>query len=189
MSHTTIAAPIPSVDVGRNISRGQRSTVLSLMAVVIVVDQVTKWWAWRHSAEALINHGGSVLVGTTIGHWLTEPVTGALLDILDFGLLGISLSILVRRRRSTTFLVSGALMIGGWGSNLLDRLGLHHWTAPGSTRGAVDFILLGQNYYNVADIFITSGTLMFILAVSAKYFARPRTPKVLRSACASSNSQ
>jgi len=36
--------------------------------------------------------------------------------------------------------VPGALVIGGWSSNLLDRLGMHYWTAPGSVRGAVDFI-------------------------------------------------
>jgi hypothetical protein len=45
-------------------------------------------------------------------------------------------------------------MLGGWCSNLLDRLGLHYWTAPGSVRGVVDFIRVGGARYNVADLFI-----------------------------------
>ncbi|MCW2510509.1 MAG: hypothetical protein JWP68_3657 [Modestobacter sp.] len=51
----------------------------------------------------------------------------------------IAIGLLVRRRRRRqAVLVAGARMIGGWGSNLLDRLGLHRATAPGSARGAVD---------------------------------------------------
>ena len=181
MSRTTTDASISPVDVGRNRNLRQRSTVLALLVAVIVLDQVTKWWAWRHEPEALINTGGNVLVGPTIGSWLADPATGAMLDVLDLGLLSVAVSVLVRRRRPAAFLVSGTLMIGGWGSNLLDRLGMHHWSAPGSRRGAVDFIPFAQSYYNVADIFIACGTLMFLLAVSASYLARVRTPKVLHS--------
>jgi hypothetical protein len=54
-------------------------------------------------------------------------------------------------------------MTGGWASNLLDRLGIHYWTAPGSVRGVVDFIHLGPHYYNVAD-FIIGCTPLFVLA-------------------------
>jgi lipoprotein signal peptidase len=64
------------------------------------------------------------------------------------------------------------MMIGGWSSNLLDRLGMHYMTAPGSGRGAVDFIPLGLHHYNVADFFIVLGTPLFILAVSARYLER-----------------
>lgn len=60
-------------------------------------------------------------------------------------------------------------MLGGWASNLLDRLGLHYWTAPGSVRGAVDFIHLGRIVVNVADVFIVVGTPLFVVAVSAGY--------------------
>ena len=55
-------------------------------------------------------------------------------------------------------------MTGGWGSNLLDRLGIHYWTAPNSVCGAVDFIDIGGYYYNVADFFIISCTPLFLLA-------------------------
>jgi hypothetical protein len=57
-------------------------------------------------------------------------------------------------------------MIGGWASNLLDRLGMHYWTAPGSIRGAVDFISAGGHCWNVADFFIIAATPLFLLATA-----------------------
>jgi lipoprotein signal peptidase len=58
------------------------------------------------------------------------------------------------------------LMIGGWSSNLLDRLGMHQWTAPRSARGAVDFIPLGSVFFNVADLFIVVGTSLCLLVAA-----------------------
>jgi lipoprotein signal peptidase len=139
--------------------------VLTLLAGVIVLDQAIKWWAWRHVSGAKINSGGDVLVGNVVGGWYAEPVTGALLDLLDFGLLSIAVSILMRRRRPAAVVIFGALMLGGWGSNLLDRLGMHYWTAPGSVRGVVDYLHLGGGTYNVADFFIVGVTPLFLLAV------------------------
>src|ERR1700733_15583871 len=109
--------------------------VLALIVAVAVVDQAAKWWAWRHIPWTKINSGGDILVGRTIGAWYAGPVTGALFDLLDFGLLCIAVSVLARCRTTAAVRVPGALMIGGWGSNLLDRLGAHYWTAPGSVRG------------------------------------------------------
>jgi len=169
MSLDTRTVPVSSVHGERKNRVGQRSMVLALLATVTVVDQAIKWWAWRHTAEPFINDGGSALVGAKVGRWYAEPVTGALLDLLDFGLLSIAVYVLVRCRRPTMVLVPGALLIGGWSSNLLDRLGMHYWTAPGSVRGAVDFIHLGSHIYNVADFFIIVGTLPFFLAMSASY--------------------
>src|SRR6185437_624151 len=114
------------------------------------LDQAVKWWAWRHVPWTKINSGGDVLAGRTIGAWYAGPVTGALLDLLDVGLLSVSVSASARCRMSAAVSVPGALMAGGWGSNLLDRLGIHYWTAPGSVRGAVDFIPISGHLYNIA---------------------------------------
>jgi lipoprotein signal peptidase len=138
--------------------------VLSLITAVIVLDQAAKWWAWRHLSWARINSGGDVLVGHTIGAWYAGPVTGPLLDLLDFGLLSIAVSVLACCRAAVSVRVSGTLMTGGWVSNLLDRLGVHYWTAPGSVRGVVDFIHIDGHYYNVADFFIIGCTPLFLLA-------------------------
>ena len=42
---------------------------------------------------------------------------------------------------------------------------MHYWTAPGSVRGAVDFIHIGSHYYNVADLFIGGATPLLLLAL------------------------
>src|SRR5215472_8064959 len=76
----------------------QSVIVLALIAVVVVLDQAVKWWAWRHVPWATINSGGDLLVGRTIGAWYAGPVTGALLDLLDVGLLSIAVSVLARYR-------------------------------------------------------------------------------------------
>ncbi len=141
----------------------QNAVVLALIAVVIVLDQTAKWWAWRHVPWAVINSGGDILVGPMVGAWYAAPVPGAALDLMDVGLLSVVALVLLRRQANAVTAASGALMIGGWGSNLLDRLGLHYWTAPGSVRGAVDFLHIGGYLYNIADFFIIGGTPLFLL--------------------------
>jgi lipoprotein signal peptidase len=153
---------------------------LSLIATVVVLDQAAKWWAWRLVPWTKINSGGDVLVGSTIGAWYAEPVAGALLDMLDFGLLSIAVLVMVRCRAPAAVSVPGALMTGGWSSNLLDRLGLHYWTAPGSVRGAVDFIHIGGHFYNVADFFIIGCTPLFLLAAGCHGVRAARRPAAAR---------
>ena len=143
---------------------GFRTMVLAVLVAVISVDQVVKWWAWRHVSTARINYGGNAFVGSTVSRWYANPASGALLDLLDFGLLTVAVAVLLHRRRPAIVRLTGTLMIGGWTSNLVDRLGMHYWTAPGSVRGAVDFIPLGNLCYNVADLFIVCGTGLFLLA-------------------------
>ena len=156
--------------------------MLSLIATVVVLDQTVKWWAWRYVSWTRINSGGDPLVGHTISAWYAAPVAGAVLDLLDFGLLSIVVLVMVRCRAPATVTVPGALMTGGWSSNLLDRLGLHYWTAPGSVRGAVDFIHLGGHYYNVADFFIIGCTPLFLLAAAWEGVRAARRPAAARSA-------
>jgi len=156
--------------------------VLALLTAVIAVDQAAKWWAWRHIPGANINPGGDFLTGSTIGRWYANPVTGALLDLMGFGLVSIAVVVLARRWRPAAVTVCGSLMVGGWASNLLDRLGMHYLTAPGSIRGAVDFISTAGHYWNLADILIIGATPLFLLATAypvsrtAAQAADPATP-------------
>lgn len=143
--------------------------VLALLAAVVVLDQTAKWWAWRHVPGAQINAGGDILTGSFIGKWYAGRFTGALLDLADFGLLSVVVLALARWRAPSAVVIPGTLMVGGWGSNLLDRLGLHYWTAPRSARGAVDFIHIGTYLYNVADFYIIGCTPLFLLATG--YYA------------------
>jgi lipoprotein signal peptidase len=150
--------------------------VLALLVVVVVLDQAAKWWAWRHFSWTRINSGGDAIIGRKIGAWYADPVTGALLDLLDFGLVSVAVSVLARGRAPAAVSVPGALMTGGWGSNLLDRLGSHYWTAPGSVRGVVDFIHVGGHFYNVADFFIIGCTPLFLLAAGYQGVRAVRRP-------------
>ncbi len=160
---TTVAAA-PPLDPGRGDQRRLRLIALTVLAAVIVLDQAAKWWAWRHVAGAEINPGGDPLVGHVVGDWYGAPVAGALLDLLDAGLLCLAVTGLLRRRRPAVVVVLAAVMLGGWCSNLLDRLGLHYLTAPGSVRGAVDFIPLAGTTCNLADLCIVGAAPLMLLA-------------------------
>ena len=163
----------------------QSIVVLALLAAVVALDQAAKWWAWRHISWTEINSGGDILVGRTIGAWYANPVSGALLDLVDFGLLSLAVSVLARCRATAAVVVPGALMTGGWVSNLLDRLGTHYWTAPGSVRGAVDFIHIGGHFYNIADFFIIGCTPLFLLTGGYQAVRAVRRPAAARSVPAS----
>ena len=166
MSLRTTTATLPSPDTKPRRAAGQRPAAVVLLAVVVLLDQVTKAWSWRHVAGTMINPGSNKLAGRVVYDWYASPLTGGMLDLLGLVLLTAAVLVLVRRRRPVAVLVSTALCIGGWGSNQLDRLGLHSWTAPGSVRGAVDFIALGHSRYNLADVFIAAGTVLVVVSAA-----------------------
>jgi lipoprotein signal peptidase len=173
---STTQSRVAAVGAERTGKLRQVFVVLTLLVAVVALDQAVKWWGWRHAPTAMINRGGSPLVPSTLDGWYADPVIGALLDLVDVCLLSAAACFLVLRQRSGIVLVPGAVMLAGWMSNLLDRLGLHYWTAPGSVRGAVDFIHLGRLIVNVADAFILVATPLFVLAVTATYLGgRTRT--------------
>jgi lipoprotein signal peptidase len=154
------------------IRRGQRLAVFGVIAAIVVLDQSVKWWAWRNVSGVRVNYGGDALAIDGIGKLYRGPVAGALLDLFDSALILAAGWLLLRRRRSIAVMISGALVIGGWGSDILDRLGMHYWTAPGSVRGVVDFIPIGPHYYNIADLFIIAGTPLFVLAATGSLVRR-----------------
>jgi hypothetical protein len=97
-----------------------------------------------------------------LGRWFADPAPGALLDLIDAWLLVGVTWFIVGRRWPPVVSIFGVLAVAGWDSNLLDRLGLHYVTAPGSGRGVVDFIGLGANVYNPADFIIVAGTFLLL---------------------------
>jgi lipoprotein signal peptidase len=153
-------------------SARRRILVLASLAAIALSDQGVKWWAWRHASGVRINDGGDLLVPPSVGSMYSGRLTGGLLDLIDSGLLFVAVVLFSRRRRSVLVSVFGVSIIGGWGSNLLDRLAMHYWTAPGSVRGVVDFIPIDQHYYNVADMFIVAGTPLFVLVAGVSALRR-----------------
>ncbi len=163
-------SPVPvlaSADAG---ATRRRWLLVTVFAAVIGTDQAVKWWAWRHFDGSLINNGGYILLGPVVRSWFAAPVSGAVADVLGSVLVVLGVWWLLFRRRVWWVLVGGGLVAAGWASNLLDRLGVHNWTAPGSARGVVDFIPSGgSSRCNVADLWIVVGTLLLGYA-----FARRR---------------
>jgi lipoprotein signal peptidase len=162
-------------------SSRQRRYFVWIFVVVAVADQVTKWWAWRNVASVWVNSGGDVFTSSRIGSIFNDPAAGAVIDVFGATLLACSAYLLLSRRRRTGVLIGGSLVIAGWSSNVLDRLGTHHWTAPGSVRGAVDFIVVRVGAVfgspelwnmNVADIGIGAGAFTLLGAAMATMFGR-----------------
>lgn len=153
----------------------QRRLLIACVAAVIITDQATKWWAWRNYDRTVINSGGLIFLGTVIRSWFAAPVTGAVADIAGGIAIVVGIRQLLLRRRSTAVLVGGALFAAGWISNIADRLGLRHWSAPGSARGVVDFIPSGgTSRCNVADLWIVIGAALLAYAFTRRVRAKPR---------------
>jgi len=148
------------IDPLRSAGRRQALWVLGVLTVVILTDQLTKAWAWRHLPEAVLNTGATWFLGHTISSWYRTDPSGGLLDLASTQILAFCLFTLLRRPRPLPVLLAAALTIAGWASNLGDRLGLHLLTAPGMPRGAVDFAPLGHCVFNIADACIATGTLL-----------------------------
>jgi lipoprotein signal peptidase len=154
---------------------GQR-LLLGVFAVVLVSDQLTKWWAWRHVGGSLINSGGYILLGPMIRSWFAATVSGAVADVAGVIVVVLAVRWLVQPERRRPELLSGGLVAAGLLSNLLDRLGLRAWTAPGSARGVVDFIPSGgTSRGNVADAWITVGTVLLGAALVRRRRSRSRS--------------
>jgi signal peptidase II len=137
---------------------------LAVAGAVVVVDQLTKWWAvatlddrnidlvWTLRFNLSYNTGMAFGQGRGMG-----PIIGVLAMVIIVVLL------LSLRRGSSRFVeVTMGLVLGGAAGNLVDRL----VRDPGWLRGAViDFIdFRWFPIFNVADMGITVGGALLLLA-------------------------
>lgn len=139
--------------------------VLLLAAVVVVVDQVTKWWAVSAltgeepvrvigeliQLRLLYNPGAAFSIGTGFT-WVFAVFAGVAV---------IAIAYVARRVRSRAWMVALGLLLGGAFTHLLDRL----FRQPGFARGhVVDFIdYAGFFVGNVADIALVTGMALTLL--------------------------
>jgi len=152
----------PSGDNGRSAASGPPGWVILVVVFVLVVatDQASKWLTWRHFDATVINDGGYILLGSARS-WFARPVPGAVANLVGVVLITIGLAVLLRRPRRPAVTVGAGLVAAGWTSNVLDRVGLHEWSAPGSGRGVVDFIPSGgSSRCNLADLWIALGLIL-----------------------------
>ena len=156
-------------------ARRQRVLALVVLAAVALVDQLAKAWAWRHLPGAQTNTGATWFLGGAVSRLYAAGLPGAVLDLVGAQLVALAAFAVLRRPRPRAVLLSGMLMVSGWASNLLDRLGLHQVTAPGTPRAAIDFIPLARCSYNLADACIAAGTLLLLVSGGRAY--RSRLPR------------
>jgi lipoprotein signal peptidase len=156
--------------VPRRTAPRQSLVLLAITALVVVTDQAAKWWAWRHLGTTVVNEGGFIVLGRDIRAWFARPGAGAAVNGVGLALIGAGAIYLVRKPRRSVTLAGGALIAAGWLSNVLDRIGLHDWSAPGSRRGVVDFIPTGgTSRCNVADAWIAVGLLLLAAALVRRH--------------------
>lgn len=171
----TTGEPDPASPLRHAVGR-QGAWILGVLAVVVLADQLSKWWAWRHVPGAIINTGSTWFLGGTISSWYRGDPSGAALDLASTQILTLGLFTLLRRARPLPVLLPAALTVSGWVSNLGDRLGLHLLTAPGMPRGAIDFLRWGHNRYNLADVCIAAGTLLLAAGLYRQHHRHPAAP-------------
>ncbi|GEL99682.1 signal peptidase II [Cellulomonas terrae] len=145
--------------------RALLTTLFSLSAVVLVLDQVSKAWA----VSSLVEGERRDLVGNLLGVQLVfNP--GAALSIatgMTWVLTIVAAVVIVvivrasRRIGSWAWAVALGLLLGGALGNLVDRL----VREPGIARGhVVDFIAYADWFVgNVADIAIVSAAVMVVV--------------------------
>lgn len=141
---------------------GRRLAVAaSVAAVVVLVDQLTKWWAVDRLARGPVHVVGTLdleLTRNTGSAFSLFQGDTAVLAVVALALLG-GLAVLVRRSPSNGRAAVLGLIIGGALGNLVDRV------FRGDHGAVVDFVDLHfWPTFNVADSCIVVGCVL--LAVS-----------------------
>lgn len=153
----------PAPNVSQQPKRSHWRLAVAIIAVMIVVDQATKWWAGHFDPSVSVNTGGDAMAPAVLSNSLADPLTGGVLTVVGALLTMWAVAWLARSRCSTVVRIAGLLVAAGWASNTLDRLGLRWFTAPKIVdgRGVVDWLLASSGTgYNLADLAILTGTLV-----------------------------
>lgn len=166
--------------------------VLGLVAAaVVVVDQITKWWAQRALGDGEeIRVVGSLLKFTlTYNSGMAFSRGEGLGPVIGVVALVVIVVLLASLRRESSRLgqVVLAVVVGGAAGNIVDRL----FRGKGFLRGSVvDFIQLPRwPVFNVADMAVTcGGVTLVVAALLAGRRARPAVSPDPSTGAASSGS-
>ena len=148
--------------------RRQYRWALAVAVVVVAADQLTKLWAVDALADRTItlvgptrlalshNTGGAFGLGAGFVPFIALAVVALVVVLVSVG----------RAAATPAIAVALGLVAGGAVGNLADRL----FRSPGLLRGAVvDFVdLRWWPVFNVADVAITAGCIVLVLASFAR---------------------
>jgi signal peptidase II len=127
--------------------------VIALYAILVIIDQATKWWALSHAGQL----GIEMAQNTGIAFGFFQSQTGLIIAVNIIFLFGIWLlrDKLFSASKWQTFAL-WFILAGGTG-NCFDRI----------TRGyVVDFLHLGPiPTFNVADIWVNVGVALLLLHI------------------------
>lgn len=137
---------------------------LLLSAVVIVLDQVTKYMV---AGNMLLYEDIPVISGffhityvqNTGMAWSMLSGQQILLSLAAAVAIGVMLWVLITRKPGILVRISLGLMIGGAAGNLIDRLLLNH------VRDFLNFYIFGYDFpvFNIADVALCIGVAFLIL--------------------------
>jgi len=172
--------PTPT-SVGRRV-RHPMGLALSVAAAIVVVDQITKRWAlhrlgdgdeihlvWTLQFNLAYNSGMAFSRGRGLG-----PLIGVV-AVVVVGVLAVGAA----RVESLAARIASGMLIGGALGNLLDRL----FREDGWLRGRVIDFIDPQWFpiFNVADMGITIGAILFLLATLQQARADERAIRAVAS--------
>lgn len=147
----------------------RRYGLIALVAAVVVsVDQVTKWWALRTLDDRVIDLVGSLQLSLTFNTGGAFGLGPSFVPVLAVLAVGVVLFIVVRGDTNNHPAVAFALglVLGGAFGNLGDRL----FRDPGLLRGAVvDFIdVQWWPVFNIADAAVSCGCVLLVLTAGRR---------------------
>ena len=132
-------------------------------AAVLVVDQLTKWWAVNYLSDHTVDLIGSVRLALTRNSGGAFGLGRGFVPMVVLAVVALFV-VLVAVGRSidrTSVAVALGLVLGGALGNLADRI----FRAPGLGRGEViDFVdLRWWPVFNAADVAVSVGCVLLIL--------------------------
>jgi signal peptidase II len=142
--------------------------VVIVAVIVVVADQLTKWWALRTLDSRTLDLVGSLRLALAHNKGGAFGLGSGFVPVLAVVAVGVVVLVVVRAETTTHAGVAVALglVLGGAFGNLIDRL----CRDPGFLRGAVvDFIdLQWWPVFNVADASITCGCVLLLFTVGRR---------------------
>ncbi|MGI9529882.1 MAG: signal peptidase II [Acidimicrobiia bacterium] len=142
-----------------------RLTAFAVAAVVVVVDQITKWWAVNELADGPIvvidDFFQLRLTFNTGASFSILANSGPLIAVVVFGVIGLIIFVLGDASKKLEAVALG-LVVGGAVGNLLDRLFRGDGLLDGAVVDFIDFSFFAT--FNVADACVTIGVVLLLFA-------------------------
>jgi len=131
--------------------------------VVVLADQLSKWWAVDRLSRGPVNLVGSIRLALTHNSGGAFGLGSGVVPVVVLAVVALVIVLVVVGRSidRTAIAVALGLVLGGALGNLADRV----FRSPGFGRGSViDFVdLRWWPVFNVADAAITVGCVLLVL--------------------------